>query len=225
MRQNEHAVRRSRGRPPIRSDEETRHLILEAASLEFRTNGYASTTMAAVGQRAGVSTKTMYRLIPTKADLFKSMCSERIGRFMLAIDETKVGTLALEAALERILGAYGTLALDGEVIAITRLVTSESDRFPELGSAFYEGAFRRTREAIEGWLRRQCDRGLIALDDPGVAADMLRGMMVMEPQRAVMLGQRPAPDADEIAARARMCANLFLNGCRRDRTVAGSSPA
>ena len=88
MRQNEHAVRRSRGRPPIRSDEETRHLILEAASLEFRANGYASTTMSAVGQRAGVSTKTMYRLIPTKADLFKSMCSERIGRFMLAIDET-----------------------------------------------------------------------------------------------------------------------------------------
>ncbi|ANY83274.1 TetR family transcriptional regulator (plasmid) [Microvirga ossetica] len=214
MRQNEHAVRRSRGRPPIRSDEETRHLILEAASLEFRANGYASTTMSAVGQRAGVSTKTMYRLIPTKADLFKSMCSERIGRFMLAIDETSVGTLELEAALERILGAYGNLALDGEVIAITRLVTSESDRFPELGSAFYEGAFRRTREAIESWLRLKCHQGLIALDDPGVAADMLRGMMIMEPQRAVMLGQRPAPDAEEIAARASMCARLFLNGCR-----------
>jgi len=189
-------------------------MILEAASLEFRAHGYASTTMSAVGQRAGVSTKTMYRLIPTKADLFKSMCSERIGRFMLAIDETIVGTLELEAALGRILGAYGNLALDGEVIAITRLVTSESDRFPELGSAFYEGAFRRTREAIEGWLRRQCHQGLLALDDPGVAADMLRGMMIMEPQRAVMLGQRPAPDAEEIAARASMCARLFLNGCR-----------
>jgi hypothetical protein len=43
---------------------------------------------------------------------------------------------------------------------------------------------------------------------------MLRGMMIMEPQRAVMLGQRPAPDAEEIAARASMCARLFLNGCR-----------
>ena len=41
---------------------------------------------------------------------------------------------------------------------------------------------------------------------------MLRGMMVMEPQRAAMLRQRPAPDSDEIAARAKMCAKLFLKG-------------
>ena len=225
MRQNMHPIRRSRGRPRIRSDEETRRLIIEAASLEFRANGYASTSMSAVGQRAGVSTKTMYRLIPTKADLFKSMCSERIGRFMLAIDETVVGILDLEVALERILYAYGNLALDEEVIAINRLVLSESDRFPELGAAFSEGAFKRTGEAIEGWLRRQCDGGLITLEDPHVAADMLRGMMIMGPQRAVMLGQRPAPDAEEIAARARMCARLLLNGCRPDRTTAVSSPA
>ena len=69
-------------------------------------------------------------------------------------------------ALERILVRVRQPGLDEEVIAITRLVTSESDRFPELGSAFYEGAFRRTREAIEGWLRRQCHQGLLALDDP-----------------------------------------------------------
>jgi AcrR family transcriptional regulator len=208
--------RRSRGRPPIRSDDETRHLILEAASLEFRANGYASTSMAAVAQRAGVSTKTMYRLIPTKDELFKCMVSERIGRFMLAVDETVIRTVELEAALERILCAYGSLALDAEVIATTRLVISESDRFPELGKAFSEGALRHTREAIEGWLRRQCEAGLLGLDDPAVAADMLRGMMVMEPQRAVMLGQRQPLDAKEIAERARMCARLFLNGCRHD---------
>ena len=31
---------------------------------------------------------------------------------------------------------------------------------------------------------------------------MLRGMMIMEPQRAAMLGQRDPPGADEIWARA-----------------------
>jgi hypothetical protein len=119
--------------------------------------------------------------------------------------------------------------LDEEVIAITRLVLSESDRFPELGSAFYTDTIGSTRQAMEGWLRRQCNQGLIALEDPHVAADMLRGMMVMEPQRAVMLGQRDAPDAEEIAARAKMCARLFLNGCflngcRPDRVTAVSPP-
>jgi AcrR family transcriptional regulator len=157
----------------------------------------------------------MYRLIPTKEDLFKYMVSERISRFMLAVDETVIGTVGLEAALERILCAYGSLALDEEVIATTRLVISESDRFPELGKAFSEGALRHTTEAIESWLRRQCEAGLLVLGDPAVAADMLRGMMVMEPQRAVMLGQRHPLDAKAIATRASVCASLFLNGCRR----------
>jgi hypothetical protein len=42
---------------------------------------------------------------------------------------------------------------------------------------------------------------LIALDDPTEATSMLRGMMIMEPQRATVLGQREPPGADEIAAR------------------------
>jgi hypothetical protein len=42
---------------------------------------------------------------------------------------------------------------------------------------------------------------------------MLRGMMIMDPQRAVMLGQRAAPGRDEIVARAKQCMQLFLRGC------------
>jgi hypothetical protein len=42
---------------------------------------------------------------------------------------------------------------------------------------------------------------------------MLRGMMILDPQRATMLGQRKPPDAEEIAARAEACARLFLTGC------------
>ena len=91
MGQNSPLPRRPRGRPQIRSDEETRHLIVESARQEFQMNGYAATTMCAVAQRAGLSTKTMYRLIPTKADLFGSVISDRIGGFMLAIDADAVG--------------------------------------------------------------------------------------------------------------------------------------
>jgi len=117
--------------------------------------------------------------------------------------------------LERMLAAYGTLTLDGESIAMQRLVLGECDRFPEIAASFYDLAIRRTSEAMQGWLRRQCDRGLIAVEDLAAATDMLRGMMIMGPQRAVMLGQRPAPEADEIETRARYCARIFLEGCRR----------
>ena len=94
-----------------------------------------------------------------------------------------------------------------------RLVIRECDQFPEVAAAFYEAAIRRANDAMARWLRRQNERGLIALEDPQAAAGMLRGMMSMDPQRAVMLGQRAAPDQEEIAARAKQCARLFLDGC------------
>ena len=67
---------------------------------------------------------------------------------------------------------------------------------------------------VTEWLEHHCQRGLIKLDDPQLAADMLRGMMILEPQRAAMLGQAKLPDAAQIANRARACAKLFLNGCQ-----------
>ena len=214
MRQIQNGASRPRGRPPIRSDDDTRRLILGAAAHEFQANGYAATCMNDVAQSAGISTKTLYRLIPTKAELFASVVSDRIGRFILAIDDGVLDALDPPAALERILIAYGTLTLNPETIAISRLVIGESDRFPEIAATFYKSAILRTSEAIESFLRRQCERGHMRLDDPEVAASMLRGMMIMEPQRAAMLGQRPVPDAEEIARRARFATHIFLDGCR-----------
>jgi len=219
--QNAELVRRPRGRPPVRSDDETRRVVLEAAGHEFRSKGYAATSMTDVAQRAGVSTKTMYRLIATKADLLRGVVSARVGRFLPDFDTDTLDALPLAEALERMLLAYGKLTLNEESIDIARLVLTEGDRFPEVAAAFYETAVVRTCEAMSAWLRRQCERGLIKLDDAPTAASMLRGMMIMEPQRAIMLGRRSIHDTDEIAARAKACARLFLDGCR----VAGGNSA
>jgi AcrR family transcriptional regulator len=208
--------RRCRGRPQIRSDEVTRALIIEAARQEFEANGYAATSIANVAQRACVSTKTLYRLIPTKAELFRSVVSERVGRFVLGLERELTGLDSLNAAeaLERILTAFGTLTLDPGPIAMTRLVLGECRGFPEIATAFYESATKRTSDVMERALSRLCQRGLIAVDDPREATDMLRGMMIMEPQRAAMLGQVEPPAPEEIASRARRCARMFLDGCR-----------
>src|ERR1700743_2207588 len=72
---------RGRGRPQLRSDEETRTLVLEAARHEFSHTGYAATSMETVARRAGVSTKTLYRLLPNKAALFAAMVTERVAVF------------------------------------------------------------------------------------------------------------------------------------------------
>ena len=149
MGQIHNGVKRGRGRPPIRPDDDTRHLIIDAAGQEFQANGYAATCMEDVAQRAGVSTKTLYRLIPTKADLFKSVVSDRIGRFLLEIDDEVVVALDLAAALEHILIAYGALAL-----ATSRgFDTTPSER----GSAKYGRPSSRsgTSSCVRSWRRRR----------------------------------------------------------------------
>jgi AcrR family transcriptional regulator len=205
-------TRRSRGRPQLRSDDQTRSLIIEAAAKEFERLGYAATCMADVGQRAGVSTKTMYRLIPTKGDLFKAVVQKRIQRFVLALDAGALEDLSLAEGVERLMIAYGELTLEPETIAMSRLVIGESDRFPELAASFYELAIVRTTKAMADWLKRHVRDGAVRIDNLEETVGMLRGMMIMEPQRAAMLKQRPLLTRDEIAARAKVCAKLFLDG-------------
>ncbi|MBY5706447.1 TetR/AcrR family transcriptional regulator [Rhizobium leguminosarum] len=213
MVQNHEVEKKPRGRPQVRCDEDTRSVIIEAANRQFHENGYAAASIAAIAQEAGISTKTLYRLFPTKGDLFSEMITERTERFLLALDPGTLAVADLRQGLERVLMAYGMLTLSVDTITMTRLVISESDRFPEIANAFYEKAIVRTNTLMENWLHKQIDRGLIALDDPHAACGMLRGMMIMEPQRAAMLRQEPPPKIETIAARAKMCADLFLKGC------------
>src|SRR5438552_18975018 len=85
---NDQAIqdRRCRGRPQVRPDDETRGLIYEAARHAFAGNGYAATSMETVARRAGVSTKTLYRLIPNKAALFEGMVTDRLDRTLANVD-------------------------------------------------------------------------------------------------------------------------------------------
>ena len=57
MVQIQQSVKRPRGRPQIRCDDDTRQLIVEAAAKEFQAKGYAATCIGDVAQRAGVSTQ------------------------------------------------------------------------------------------------------------------------------------------------------------------------
>jgi AcrR family transcriptional regulator len=205
---------RGRGRPQLRSDEETRALIAEAARHEFAASGYAATSMEGVARRAGVSTKTLYRFIPTKAALFEAMVTDRIDRFASVVTFRACQGTEIETALTEALIVCGELILDGEVIALQQTIAAESDKFPEIAETFFHKAIRRTEDTLAGWLRAQQARGLIQIEDPVNAAGMLLGMLVFQPQRAVMFGHTPPPSQEEIARRARRCATLFLEGCR-----------
>jgi AcrR family transcriptional regulator len=206
---------RGRGRPQARPDDETRAVILEAARHEFSSAGYAATNIESVARRAGVSTKTLYRLIPNKTTLFEAMITDRLDRFASVVRLKACEGSDIEAALRAALIACGELILDKEVIALQRMILGESEQFPEIAETFYSKAIKRTENTLVSWLKAQAKRGLIEIENAEVAVGMLLGMLVFQPQRAAMFGQAPAPDRDELERRAQAAASLFLRGCAR----------
>jgi AcrR family transcriptional regulator len=168
-----------------------------------------------VARRAGVSTKTLYRLFPNKAAVFEAMVTERIEAFVSVVKLRACDGSDVEAALAEALQVCADLMLDGEVIALQRVILADSDKFPDIAQTFFHKAITPTQNALANWLRVQQQRGTIELDDVDAAAGMLLGMLAFQPHRSVMFGHRPALTKEERDLRAKTCVKLFLRGCRR----------
>ena len=164
--------------------------------------------MDGVARAAGVSTKTLYRLFPNKAALFEGMVSERTDALVSTVKLRACDGGDVETALAEALLMCGELMLDGEVIALQRVIAGESDKFPEIAETFFNKAIMRTQGALADWLRVQVKRGTIALDDADIAAGMLLGMLALQPLRAAMFGhgrRRAATRSSSAQRPARRC--------------------
>jgi AcrR family transcriptional regulator len=205
--------RRYRGRPQLRPDDETRKIIYEAARHEFAANGFAATSTETVARRAGVSTKTLYRIVPNKAALFEGVVSDRLDSFLSDFSLHVAEGADIETGLNAALMAYADLALDPDVVALQRIILQEAGQFPDLAATFYRNGIARTAAALSSWLRLQVKRGLIDLDNVDEAAGFLIGMVGSAPQRAAIYGGAPLPSRARIRERVRKCVRLFLRGC------------
>jgi AcrR family transcriptional regulator len=206
--------RRCRGRPQLRPDDETRQIIYAAARHEFAANGYAATSTETVARRAGISTKTLYRLIPNKAALFEAMVASRLDNLLLDVNLQAADDVDFETALNAALLACANLSLDQEVVALQRTVLQEANQFSDLAATFYRNGIARLIAALADWLRGQVKRGKIKLDNPEETAGILIGMVASAPQRAAIYGGVPLPSPSEIERRVKTCASLFLRGHR-----------
>lgn len=223
MVENQNPKPRPRGRPQVRPDEETRLIIIEIAEEQFCASGYGTSNINEIARLASVSTKTLYRLFPKKADLFTSVVSHRIAQFVLSTDDNNLDAKDVRLGLIQLLTAYGRLSLSPKTVGITRLVLAEAERFPELATTFWEEAIEMTGKALVRWIERQKGFNHCIVGSAAMAAGMLRGMMAMEPQRAMMMGRTMAVDDAEIIERATFCADLFLHGASSPSLAAGGA--
>ncbi|MBR1219027.1 TetR/AcrR family transcriptional regulator [Bradyrhizobium sp. U87765 SZCCT0131] len=205
--------RRCRGRPQLRSDDETRAIIFEVARHQFIEKGFAATSMETVARGAGISTRTLYRLVPNKTALFEAMLTARMDRFLEQVSLQTCEHQDVEMALRAALTVCAEMMFDEEVIALQRVMLAEGDRVPEMAETFYQKAMRRSVAALADWLRARRQRSLIEFDDAEEAAGILIGMLAFAPQRAALFGHQPLPTREATEKRVCTCASLFLHGC------------
>lgn len=170
--------------------------ILEAATTVFLQNGYLGTSMDQVAALAGVSKQTVYKHFSDKEHLF----SEIVTRTVDEAGEPTVNEVMnlrdsgdLEGDLCDLARRLLARVVQPRLLQLRRLVIGEAGRFPELGRAFYERGPGRTLAALSEVFDQLAERGLLALDDPALAAEHFNWLVVSTPLNRAMFSGRDDP--------------------------------
>ncbi len=203
---------RKGGRPPRADALKLRQRILQAATELFLEQGYGSTSIEAVAARAGISKRTFYDRFEDKAVLFTAVVHYIIEQIRPPADVPLLAGASLPQILQRLAGLILKAALSPQALALHRLVTGESSRFPELALAVEtEGRQNEATDLIAGLLAREHPDGKIGIEDQRFAADQFIYMVVTLPQRRA-LGFGTPMSAAELELWARKVVSLFLEG-------------
>jgi TetR/AcrR family transcriptional repressor of mexJK operon len=202
------------GRPSRAAALELRHRILEVATELFLSEGYGTTSIEAVATRAGISKRTFYHRFKDKAALFAAVVHRIIEQIRPPSGVPLLEGTTLQAVLCRLAGLILRAALSPQAIALHRLVTAESMRFPNLVRAVYDEGWAQEATALIGdLLARELRDSRLTVELRAFAAEQFLHMVVALPQRRIMgLGTPMTPD--ELRTWSGNAVRLFLNGCR-----------
>lgn len=136
--------------------DDRRKAIIDIAREVFLTEGYADASMSTIAAKVGGSKGTLYNYFSSKEALFVAFMREECGveAEMAIAAENPNGDIAV--ALKSIGCKLVTFVLSDKLLAVHRLVISESQRFPELGRTFYEEGpkvgISRMADIIQTWM-------------------------------------------------------------------------
>jgi len=157
--------RRKPRRIRARLDEERLTELLDVATEVFVSEGFSAASTNEIARRANSSKTTFYSRFPTKEQLFLAV----IERRMTGIFRQVAASLPEEPPIEDTLRNFGAavirLALSKEQVALVRVVSMESAKFPELGKRFYELGPKRGEEVLAAYFTKQAGKGRLSNED------------------------------------------------------------
>lgn len=205
--------RRPRGRPKTVNDDARRAEIVKEARATFYELGYGGTTMDLVAARCRISKQTLYKLFPSKTDLFMAIIAEHRAS-MLALPRDAEEDLPFAEALEQIFMIDMNEEQERERDAFIHLAISESQRFPEIATLLHTHGARQSQRMLADWLAEQQRRGVIEIGDAASGARMLMNMIF-----GAMISKPGHPsdwsDRETRLRHLRQCIAIFTAGVQR----------
>lgn len=205
-------VKANRGRPSKADALLLRERILIAATELFLAEGYGSTSIEAVADRARISKRTLYERFEDKAALFAAVVHGIVEQIRPAPDVPLIAGATLPDILRRLAQFMLDAALAPQALALHQLVSAESARFPELARAVAGDAGNQEAvNLIANLLARELPES--TAENREFAAAQFIFMVVTVPRRRA-LGFGSPMTAREVDAWADKVVGLFLDGCR-----------
>ena len=149
--------------------------IIEAAVAEFQEKGFAAASMDRISTRAEVSKRTLYKYFESKENLFRSIVIELSNRFAAVRDIRYKRGRDIREQLTELAWAEGRILMMPEVIAMARMVISETLRNPEMAAAA-QGKLDKTSIFVT-MLKDAADDGQLQIEDPERAGQEFIGLI------------------------------------------------
>ncbi|RED48152.1 TetR/AcrR family transcriptional regulator [Aestuariispira insulae] len=154
--------------------EAKRQAIVDAARDIFIEKGYGESSMDDIANRANVSKRTVYNHFPGKDALFGSIIEgecdkamESVAKRMAYCEEDIEGTLREFAA------RFLDIIYSPDGVKLFRTIVAEADRFPELGTVFFQAGVCPAQFHAQEYIAKMMDQGRLRKDDPEKAATLL----------------------------------------------------
>lgn len=201
--------------PARRDTSGRRAAIARAATDLFLRQGYQATSTEQVASAAAVSKQTVYNQFGDKESLFREIVlgvtatAEAFAAALPDATDGVSGPTSLEAALRALARRYLSVVLTPQVLALRRLVISESTRFPELAAAYYERGPARVLAALGVLFAGLDTRGLLRVVDPDRAAADFAFLLLGRALDEGMFRPRAVPTA-EVDAAADHAVDVFV---------------
>ncbi|MCC2978246.1 TetR/AcrR family transcriptional regulator [Sphingomonas sp. PL-96] len=194
--------------------EDPRSRLLTCAEEAFLSCGYGATRLSEVASAAGISKKTIYRLVESKAALFAAVVEKVVTATVHPSSLDGPETEDPQATLRAFVRPFAQLALSYRGIRAHRLVLTEAVQFPELAKHNADNVHAAVAAPLAAWMARQVAAGVLNVPNPDIAVGMLIAMIVSEPLQAAALGITDALQPEAIDARVDEGIRLFLLGAQ-----------